>query len=90
MQLQFNGEGPWEDAHRYLKEDKRPGAKVFSWTLWSYDMDPSKATADGSVKVKVRAIGSNGEVQENRIEDLYNVRGILNNSNDMLHFRIKQ
>ena len=45
-------------------------------------MDPSKAAADGSVKVKVRAIGSDGEVQESRIEDLYNVRGILNNSND--------
>ena len=45
-------------------------------------MDPSKAKADGSVTVKIRAIGSNGEVQENRIEDLYNVRGILNNSND--------
>ena len=52
------------DAHRYMKEEKGPDAKVFSWTLWKYDMDPSKVVkaADGSVKVQVRAVGKDGEI----------------------------
>jgi len=48
------------DAHDYIKENKAPNSKVFSWTLWKYDMGPEKVTADGSVKVKVRAIANDG------------------------------
>ena len=45
-------------------EKKPEGAKVFSWTLWKYNMGLEKAAADGTVSVKVRAIGSDGEVQD--------------------------
>ena len=72
------------NAHKYMKEKKGPNAKVFSWTLWKYDMDPSKVVpaADGSIKVQVRAVGNNGEIQESRLEDMYNVRGLMNNAPD--------
>ena len=53
-------------------------------------MSPDKAAADGSVQVKVRAIASDGEVQDSKIEDMYNVRGLLNNSCDVLHFKMRQ
>ena len=43
-------------------EKKPAGAKVFSWTLWKYDMAVAKAAADGKVSVQVRAIGCDGEV----------------------------
>lgn len=29
----------WLEAQDYIKEDKEPGKKVFSWTLWKYNLD---------------------------------------------------
>jgi len=89
IQLRFNG-GAWEDAHDYLKEEKAPGLKVFSWTLWRYKMPLDKVAADGTVSVEVRAIGSDGEVQDSKIEDMYNVRGIMNNALDTLNFSVRK
>ena len=62
VQIRFNGDGPWEDAHAYIKEPKEEGLKVFSWTLWRYDMPLSKIGADGTVNMEVRAIANDGEV----------------------------
>ncbi len=77
------------DAHEYMKEDKAPGKKVCSWTLWKFNMPKEMAGLDGTVNVEVRAIGSDGEVQDARIEDMYNVRGIMNNAFDKLSFKVK-
>lgn len=78
------------DAHEYIKETKAPGQKVFSWTLWKYEMPLDKIKPDGTVRVECRAIGSDGEVQDHDIKDSYNVRGIMNNFNDELSFRLKK
>jgi len=64
---------------------------VFSWTLWRHTISLEEATLlanKGIVKVMVRAIASDGEVQTAEIKDLYNVRGILNNSNHIITFRL--
>lgn len=89
VQLRFDG-GEWTDAHEYMKEDKEAGLKVFSWTLWRFRMPLSYVSAAGKVSVEVRAIGSDGEVQESSIEDMYNVRGIMNNANDILNFTVNK
>ena len=73
-----------------MKEDKAEGLKVFSWTLWRYKMPRSKANADGTVNLEVRAIGNDGEVQDASIEDMYNVRGIMNNAFDKVSFSVQQ
>ena len=86
VQLMFNEDGNWHDCHDYIKEDKAPGKKVFSWTLWKYDMGPEMVKPDGSVEVKCRAIGSDGEVQDATIDQMYNVRGIMNNAFDIVKF----
>ena len=62
VQLRFNDETEWVDASDYIKENKEEGKKVFSWTLWKYEMDKSKVQSDGSVRVECRAVGSDGEV----------------------------
>lgn len=90
VQVRFNGEGAWEDVHEYIKEEKPAGQKVFSWTLWKYNMPLDKVGADGSVKMECRAIGSDGEVQDADINDMYNVRGIMNNAFDKTHFQVKR
>ena len=40
--MRFNDETEWVDASDYIKENKEEGKKVFSWTLWKYEMDKSK------------------------------------------------
>ena len=90
VQLRFGGEGSeWIDADEYMREEKSADKKVFSWTLWKYQMPVDKCNSDGSVRVEVRAIGSDGEVQDSRIEDMYNVRGIMNNAYDVCDFKVK-
>lgn len=43
---------------------------------------------DGALKVKVRAVASDGEVQMAEVKDMYNVRGILNNANHSITFSL--
>ena len=54
-------------------------------------MDPSMAGADGNVRVQSRALAEDGETQsDNTVEKLYNVRGIMNNSCEIINFKVKQ
>ena len=71
------------------QETKNPSAKVFSWTLWRYEMpleQALKVAHDGKVSVTVRASARNGEMQTSALEDLYNVRGLLNNAPHVVSF----
>lgn len=71
VQLSFDEGKTWEDAHHYVKENK-PEGKVFSWTLWRYEikgeellkkLDISDNKDQIEVSVLCRAIGSDGELQ---------------------------
>jgi len=66
-------------------EDK-PSGKVFSWTLWKYNLDTSKIK--GNVSVQVRAIDNKGNIQDGDISKLYNLRGILNNAPHEINFKV--
>lgn len=65
-------------------EDKPDGKKVFSWTLWKYNLDTSRTRGD--IQVQVRAVDSKGNVQDGEISKLYNLRGILNNAPHVINF----
>ena len=73
-------------------EDKKPGQKVFSWTLWKYDIDLSGLKeGENTPSPMVRAISNDGKVQDGEWKDQFNARGILNNTphtiNINLHVR---
>ena len=53
-------------------------------------MDKSRVGTNGKVRVECRAVASDGEVQNARIEDMYNVRGIMNNAFDVTEFTVEQ
>jgi hypothetical protein len=40
------------------------------------------------VTVQVRAIASDGQVQNSTLQDLYNIRGICNNANHIVKFKL--
>ena len=66
VQVSFDNGATWTDAEDLLMETKKPGAKVFSWTLWRHRISIEKAkqlAKDGVINVKVRAVASDGEMQ---------------------------
>ena len=72
-------------------EQKSEDAKVFSWTLWQHRISLQQAKEyanDGNITVKVRAIAKDGTIQMAELKDLYNVRGILNNANHKVTFKL--
>ena len=60
----------WQDASITHSEEKN--GKVFSWTLWKFEV------TNGCLTPMVRAIDSSGKIQDGKIEDMFNVRGLLN------------
>lgn len=93
VQLSFDDGRTWKEVHELQMETKKNAdAKVFSWTLWRYRLkvvDALEIVRDGSIKVRVRAVDSEGETQTADIKDLYNVRGLLNNSPHSISFKLK-
>ena len=81
VELSFDQGQTWHEAHDYIKENKEPGKKVFSWTLWKYNFLPNfdKSDTPHEVNVIVRATANDGEIQNTKMEDMYNIRGIMNN-----------
>lgn len=79
VQLSFDEGKTWTQVDSLIMEDKPKGAKVWSWTLWRYKLDPSKFPK-GPLSIDVRAIDNEGKVQDGNLDDLYNVRGIMNNA----------
>ena len=51
-------------------------------------MPISMCDAEGKVEMRCRAIGSDGEIQSGEPEEMYNVRGLMNNSCDKLSFKV--
>ena len=45
-------------------------------------MPLSMCDAEGRVQVKCRAVANDGEIQQGHPEEMYNVRGLMNNSCD--------
>ena len=91
VELSFDEGQTWQEAHDYIKEDKEKGKKVFSWTLWKYNYTPNFEKADRfhSVSVMIRATASDGEVQDKTIEEMYNIRGLMNNVPHKVKFFVK-
>jgi sulfite oxidase len=71
VEVSIDGGLTWEKAEITHKEDK-PGKKVFSWTLWKFEV------TNGCLNPMVRAIDNTGSVQNGKIENMFNVRGLLN------------
>lgn len=86
VQISIDGGLTWNNAHELLMEDKPKGFKVFSWTLWKYSLDISSMR--GACSVQVRAVDSTGKVQDGQLENLYNLRGILNNAPHEVNFEV--
>ena len=70
------------------KENKAPGKRVFSWILWELKiialevMDP----ATGKIRVTAKCTDSEGTTQDKTIQEILNLKGLLNNSPHTIEF----
>ena len=46
VEVSFDEGETWHEAHDYIKEQKEQGKKVFSWTLWKYNLTPPPSSKD--------------------------------------------
>lgn len=88
VELSFDGGHSWQKADELVMEDKPEGQKVFSWTLWKYKLNTSAMR--GTVSVLVRATDSKGDLQTGTLDELYNLRGILNSAPHEVTFQVNQ
>ena len=62
--------------------------RVFSWVLWDSEVDPRKHAKDGKMRVTVRSIDKDGNTQDKKVEDIVNIKGMLNNAPHTIEFPV--
>eukprot|EP01083_Nonionella_stella_P216485 778079_1 len=63
---------------RLLPRPSQPRGRVWAWTLWEAELPIS--VADSETELVCRALDSSHNVQPERPETIWNLRGLLNNS----------
>ncbi|CDW84696.1 probable sulfite mitochondrial-like [Stylonychia lemnae] len=88
VQISFDNGQTWEQAqitHKEVKDHKH--SKIFSWVLWEYKIDVNRFQSNQPIKASVRSVDLNGDTQLKSIEELYNLKGLLNNSPHSVEFQ---
>ena len=52
----------------------------FAWTLWNFELEIPEDIKEDKIEICIRAIDSNCNTQPEKIDALWNIRGLLNNS----------
>jgi len=70
-------------------EHKAADKKVFSWTLWKFDIDIEKMPkGEQTISPMARVITSDGYIQNGKIEEQLNARGLLNNTPHTIDIKV--
>lgn len=80
----------WREAKISHEEIKPDNSKVFSWTLWKYQIKLSQFENSDEITPMVRAITSDGEVQKGEWKDMFNVRGLFNTTPHKITINIEK
>ena len=51
-------------------------------------MDPRSHAQDGKIRVTVRCFDKEGNTQDKKVEDIVNIKGMLNNSPHTIEFPV--
>ena len=91
VELSFDSGKTWTKSTITQSEKKEHGTKVFSWVLWEHTIDvrnflDSKDQKEGSVRVTCKCTDTEGTTQDKTIDQIINVKGLLNNSPHTIEF----
>jgi sulfite oxidase len=86
VEISVDNGNTWE---RVSEIDERNNStnkkKYFGWVLWKHKKQFNK---NSNITAEVRVTDSNGNSQYNNLEDLWNPRGLLNNSIDKINIKL--
>ncbi len=91
VEISFDSGRTWTKSTITNREQKGPGAKIFSWVLWEHNIDVreflnSEEKAKGTVRVTCKCTDTDGTTQDKTIDQIINVKGLLNNSPHTIEF----
>lgn len=76
----------WVEAE-FSAQDDAPAREHYSWTLWSAKVPVNKGSKQ--VELWVKATDSNFNTQPEKSDDIWNIRGILNNAYHKIRIGVK-
>lgn len=84
VEVSLDGGVTWVPATIKDKEQGKsyPDQRVFSWVLWELRLEDATRFADkeGRVRATVKCTDAEGTTQDKTVEQLANLKGLLNNS----------
>lgn len=91
VELTFDGGKTWVKSTIVQKEEKAPGSKVFSWVLWEHKVNllEHMNPATNTVTVTCKCYDVEGNTQDKTMEEINNLKGLLNNTPHTIEFTVK-
>ena len=92
VQVSMDEGKTWTNTQLTHVERKPHSSNIYSWTLWKYDIDISNIALSGSevIKPMVRAVDSQGVIQNGKWENQFNARGLLNTAPHQININIQR
>lgn len=78
--------GNWSTAE-LLEGSKQPYGRAWAWTFWECEL-PVKIQEDGTIHIASKAIDMAFNVQPEKCDHMWNVRGLCNNSWYRAHIKV--
>jgi sulfite oxidase len=78
--------GDWATA-QLLEGSKQPYGRAWAWTFWECEL-PVKIQEDGAIHIASKAIDMAFNVQPEKCDHMWNVRGLCNNSWYRAHIKV--
>ena len=89
VELSFNGGKTWTKSTIIMKEEKNPSLRVYSWVIWEHRINVlDYISKDNVVKVTVKATDTEGTTKDKTLEEINNLKGLLNNSPHTIEFTV--
>ncbi|EFA86676.1 Putative sulfite oxidase [Heterostelium album PN500] len=79
VDISLDGGESWDYAE-LMGEDKGPVNKYWAWTLFKYTIKSIKADKATNIRLMCRAWDSASNTQPKEVKDIWNLRGVMNNS----------
>jgi sulfite oxidase len=87
VEISIDGGLTWQRVDS-MKANINSKNKSYGWTLWEYNLNTNNLNI-GEISIMVRAEDEDGNTQPSKCEDIWNVRGLMNNSTHEVNVYVK-
>jgi sulfite oxidase len=79
IEVSFDNGNTWEKVEN-VKYNENHFKKAFGWTLWQHNIEKEKLNSKDNISISVRSEDRDGNKQPTTSEEIWNIRGLMNNS----------